>query len=111
MLNITSLAEGAVPEGSEVLGDLVMSTCFKPISGRVDQAAGLIFRVQDGGNYHILRANALEANVNFHKYAGGRRALLKEGSAAVRSGEWQELSVEVAGGLLTGELVVEATPQ
>jgi hypothetical protein len=95
------------------MGDLVMSTRFKPISGRVDQAAGVIFRVQDAGNYYILRANALEGNVNLYRYAGRRRSLIKEGSAEVRSGEWQELSVEVAGnrfrGLLNGVPVVEAT--
>ncbi|HEY3058267.1 MAG TPA: hypothetical protein VGL99_04755 [Chloroflexota bacterium] len=34
-----------------------LSTRFKPISGRIDQAAGRIFRLQDGGNYYILRAN------------------------------------------------------
>ncbi len=96
----------AIALGDAVLGDLVMSTRFKPISGRVDQAAGLIFRVQDGSNYYILRANALEGNVNIYKYASGRRSLINEGSAEVRSGEWQELSVEVAGnqfrGLLNG---------
>ena len=103
----------AIALGEAVLGDLVMSSRFKPISGRVDQAAGLIFRIQDGGNYYILRANALEGNVNLYKYAGGRRSLLKEGPAEVRSGEWQELRVEVAGnhfrGLLNGVPVVEAT--
>jgi hypothetical protein len=97
--------------GSAVFGDLIMATRFKPISGVVDQAAGLIFRVQDADNYYILRANALEGNVNFYKYASGRRSLLKEGSASVRSGEWQELRVEVVGnymsGFLNGEPVVE----
>ena len=55
----------AIALGEAVLGDLVMSSRFKPISGRVDQAAGLIFRVQDSANYYILRANALEGNVTF----------------------------------------------
>jgi hypothetical protein len=103
----------ALALGDAVLTDLVMTTRFKPISGRVDQAAGLIFRVQDAGNYYILRANALEANVNFYKYASGRRSLMKEGSADVRSGEWQELRLEVSGsqfrGFLGGALVVEAS--
>ena len=62
------------------LDDVVMTSRFKPISGRVDQAAALIFRVQDGSNYYILRANALEGNVNLYKYASGRRSLIKEGS-------------------------------
>jgi hypothetical protein len=50
--------------------------------------------------------------VNFYEYASGRRSLIKEGSTEVRSGEWQELSVEVAGnhfrGLLNGVPVVDA---
>jgi hypothetical protein len=93
--------------------DVIMSTRFKPISGVVDQAAGLLFRIQDADNYYILRANALEGNVNFYKYASGRRSLITEGRATVASGQWQELRVEVVGrqfrGFLNGELVVEAT--
>jgi hypothetical protein len=96
-----------------VLDDLVMTTRFKPVLGRVDQAAGVIFRAQDANNYYILRANALEGNVNLYKYASGRRSLIKEGSARVNSGEWQELQVRVVGnrftGLLNGVPVVEAT--
>jgi hypothetical protein len=93
--------------------DLVMSTRFKPISGRVDQAAGLIFRIQDKDNYYILRANALEGNVNFYKYASGRRSALQESAANVVANEWQELRVEVVGtefrGYLNGRQVVEAS--
>jgi hypothetical protein len=96
-----------------VLDDVVMTSRLKPISGRVDQAAGLIFRIQDGSNYYILRANALEGNVNLYKYASGRRSLIKEASVNVNSGEWQELQVEVIGnhfrGPLNGAPVVEAT--
>ena len=36
-----------------VYTDVVLSTRFKPISGRTDQAAGLIFRIQDKDNYYI----------------------------------------------------------
>jgi len=99
--------------GEAVYDNLVMSTRFKPISGRTDQAAGLIFRVQDKDNYYILRANALENNVNLYKYAGGRRSLIKERAASVPGNQWQELRVEVVGnhlsGYLDGQLVVEAT--
>lgn len=99
--------------GDVIYTDLVQSTRFKPISGRTDQAAGLIVRVQDKDNYYILRANALEHNVNFYKHAGGRRSVLKEASATVPSGQWQELRVEVVGnrlrGMLNGQLVVETT--
>src|SRR5207248_9259858 len=54
--------------------DLTLPTPFKPISGKDDQAGGLIFRVQDKDNYYILRANALEDNVNFYIYRAGRRS-------------------------------------
>ncbi len=43
--------------------DLTLVAHVKPISGKEDQAGGLIFRVQDKDNYYILRANALEDNV------------------------------------------------
>jgi hypothetical protein len=33
---------------------MVMSTRFKPISGMVDQVAGLLFRIQDADNYYTL---------------------------------------------------------
>jgi hypothetical protein len=85
---------------------------FKPMSGRVDQAAGVISRVQDKDNYYIVRANVLETNVNLYKYAGGRRSGIKDGSAKVAQGQWQELRLEVLAdklrGFLNGQLVVEA---
>ena len=101
----------ALSLGDPVFGDVVVTTRFKPISGREDRAAGLLFRIQDPDNYYILRANALENNVNFYKYAGGRRSSLKEAKAHVASGEWQELRVEAVGnrfrGFLNGQQVVE----
>ncbi|HEV8654004.1 MAG TPA: family 16 glycoside hydrolase [Candidatus Limnocylindria bacterium] len=103
----------ALALGSGVYGDLTITIRFKPISGKVDQAAGVISRVQDKDNYYILRANVLETNVNLYKYAGGRRSGIKDGSAKVAQGQWQELRLEVSGnmlrGFLNGQLVVEAT--
>src|SRR5262245_45587003 len=40
-----------------------LSVKFKAISGKGDQAAGLIWRYRDPDNYYITRANALENNV------------------------------------------------
>jgi hypothetical protein len=79
----------ALALGTMVYADLSMSTRFKPIGGRVDQAAGLTFRVQDDRNYYVLRANALERNVNFYRYSGGRRSPLAEGPIDVASARWQ----------------------
>ncbi|WP_243373298.1 family 16 glycoside hydrolase [Geotalea sp. SG265] len=93
--------------------DVTVTVKFKPISGSEDQAAGILFRIQDKDNYYILRANALENNVNIYRYKGGSRSAIKEGSIKVVSGKWQELRVEVKGnhirGFLNGELAVEAT--
>jgi hypothetical protein len=53
-----------------------LSVRFKPISGRVDQAAGLVWRYRDEDNYYIVRANALEDNVVLYKVENGRRSPL-----------------------------------
>jgi hypothetical protein len=96
-----------------VYTDVSVSTRFKPISGSIDRAAGIIFHVQDENNYYILRANALENNVDIRKYVNGRRITLKITSIEVLAGQWQELRVEVVGnqiqGFLNGELVVETS--
>lgn len=93
--------------------DVEVSTGFKTLSGKEDQAAGIIFRVQDKDNYYIMRANALEDNVILFKYVRGSRSSIKEGSVKVAKGVWQELRVYVRGslirGYLNGKLVVEAT--
>jgi hypothetical protein len=102
----------ALTLSDKIYTDVSVSTRFKPISGNEDRAAGIIFRVQDNDNFYILRANALEDNVNIYKYAAGSRHDLKDGSAKVVSGQWQELRVEVKAdrirGYLNGKLVVEA---
>jgi hypothetical protein len=98
---------------SKPYADLTLVTRFKPISGQTDRAAGLVFRVQDKDNYYILRANALENNVNFYIYRGGVRSTLKGGNSPVASGAWQELRVEVQGnqfrGFLNDQQVADAT--
>ncbi len=65
---------------STIYEDLDVTTHFEAISGTEDQAAGIIFRVQDKDNYYILRANALEDSVNLYKYTGGSDAR-RSGSA------------------------------
>lgn len=84
--------------------DVVLSVRFKPISGSVDQAAGLVWRYQDERNYYIVRANALEGNVVLYKVQDGKRTDLKPvgawpltygKKAVVPSGQWSSLKVEV----------------
>ena len=84
--------------------DAAVEASFKPISGREDQAAGIIFRIQDKDNYYILRANALEDNVNIYKYVRGRRIFIKGANAKVSSNKWHRLGVEVTGSRIRGSL-------
>jgi hypothetical protein len=93
--------------------DLSLVTRFKPISGKEDQAGGLIFRVQDKDNYYIARGNALEDNVIFFIYVAARRSQLKAADAPVKNGVWHELRVDVRGNAFTasldGKQVVDVT--
>ena len=53
-----------------------LSVEFKPISGKVDQAAGLVWRYRDENHYYIVRANGVEDNVVLYKVEGGKRTSL-----------------------------------
>lgn len=87
--------------------DLDLSVRFKPVSGRVDQAAGLVWRYRDQDNYYIVRANALEDNVVLYKVENGKRIdlpLKGEGrtygkKADVPAGQWSTLRVIATGAL------------
>lgn len=86
--------------------DVVVSVKFKPLSGKVDQAAGIVWRYKDKDNYYIVRANALENNVVLYKVENGKRTDLKPIGAGlfaygkktkVLQGQWSELRVAAQG--------------
>lgn len=70
---------------------------FKPLSGREDQAGGVVWRWKDGDNYYVARANALEDNVSLYYTQGGRRTTLKYVDAPVARNQWHVLRVEFQG--------------
>jgi hypothetical protein len=81
---------------------------FKPVSGAVDQAGGLVWRYRDKDNYYIVRANALEQNVVLYKLENGKRSDLDPKGmgagaygrkARVPSGAWSTLRVTARGQL------------
>ena len=76
------------------LADGYVEVKFKPVSGREDQAGGVVWRWQDGDNYYVARANALENNVSLYYTAGGRRNTLKYVDAQVPGNAWHTLRVE-----------------
>ena len=55
------------------LKDGFVEVKFKPISGKEDQAGGVIWRCKDADNYYIARANANEDNVCIYYTVKGRR--------------------------------------
>lgn len=78
--------------------DGTVSIRFKPISGRVDQAGGVVFRAKDKDNFYIARANAHENNVSIYVTQNGERKTLKYwDDVPVPLGEWHELTVEAEG--------------
>ena len=91
-----------------VAADVDVSVRVKPISGRVDQAAGLVWRYQNADNYYLVRANALENNVVAYKVENGKRTDLPvKGKGrtygqkvAVPSGQWSTLRIVASGPLI-----------
>jgi 3-keto-disaccharide hydrolase len=79
------------------LADGHVEVKFKPVSGREDQAGGVVWRWQDSNNYYVARANALENNVSLYYTAGGRRNTLKYVHAPVPGNTWHTLRVEFSG--------------
>ncbi len=86
----------AVLDGFEAK-DVEISVSFKPVAGEVDQAAGLMVRLQDGDNYYIARANALENNVRLYKVVDGRRQQFAGVDVPVPNGRWQTLALRIEG--------------
>jgi hypothetical protein len=70
---------------------------FKALSGKEDQAGGLVWRWKDGDNYYVARANALENNVSLYYTANGRRNTIKYVDAPVPGNVWHALRVDFSG--------------
>ncbi len=93
--------------------DVDLSVRFKTVSGSVDQAGGLMFRLKDANNYYVVRANALENNYRLYHVVNGRRSQFAGANFKVTSREWHELRVEAVGNKITcyydGNKKIEAT--
>jgi hypothetical protein len=77
--------------------DVELGVSFTPIAGKIDQAAGLIFRVKDTNNYYVARANALENNVNLYHVVKGVRRQIAGANVPVLTGKTQQLGVRIEG--------------
>ena len=82
-----------------------VSVRFKPVSGNVDRAAGIVWRYRDENNYYLVRANALEGNIVLYKVEEGRRTSLAPAGRSgghgvevlVPAGRWSTLRVAFMG--------------
>jgi hypothetical protein len=74
-----------------------VTVAFKPVSGRVDQAAGIAVRMKDSDNDDVARANALEGNVRLYKVVGGKRIQFAGTDVRIPAGQWQTLGLGVQG--------------
>lgn len=94
------------------LKNVDLSIRFKPISGKLDRAAGLILRARDADNYYVVRANALEHNVRLYRVVNGRRTLFAGSDVKVATAAWQTLRIKAEGSrfavYLDGKLLFEA---
>jgi hypothetical protein len=85
---------------------------FKPLSGKEDQAGGVVWRWKDGNNYYVARANALENNVSLYYTADGARKTIQYVKAPVAPNKWHTLRVIYKGDAirvaLDGKTYIEA---
>ena len=83
------------------MADGFVEVKFKPVSGKEDQAGGVIFRVKDKDDYYIARANALEDNVVLFHTLRGHREQVKSVDVKVASQQWHKLRAEFRGPHIT----------
>jgi hypothetical protein len=74
---------------------------FKAVGGRIDRAGGIAVRLADPDNYYVLRANALEDNVNFYRVVQGTRREIHGVSVKVTSDQWHTLGLHAEGDRFT----------
>ncbi len=83
------------------LKDGFVEVKFKSVSGKEDQAGGVIWRAVDANNYYVARANALEDNVTIYHTIKGKRTEKKRTSMKVASNVWHTLRVDFHGSHFT----------
>jgi hypothetical protein len=81
----------------ETFGDFTFTTRFKTVSGKVEQMAGIVFRVQNETNFYVVRASSLGNTFRFYKVVNGERGTILGPEIPIPSGTWHEMAVECKG--------------
>jgi len=80
------------------LRDGDVSVRIKAVSGREDQAGGVVFRYRDPNNYYLARENALQHNVAILKVENGQtRQITPAVPHDISANTWNILKVSVRG--------------
>jgi hypothetical protein len=77
--------------------DVSVTVQFKPVSGTMDQAAGVIVRFQDPNHFYIARADALKNEIQLVTVTNGAHHPLARADHTVLTGEWHTLRLVVQG--------------
>jgi hypothetical protein len=77
--------------------DVTLSVRAKPISGRVDQGFGMVWRYKDANTYYITRCNADEDNCTIYHTVAGHRRPFQNKPIKVAKNTWHTLKLEAAG--------------
>ena len=88
----------------ETFGDFQVSFRFKTVSGKVEQMAGFVFRVQDPDNFYVVRASSLGGTFRFYKVIKGKRTTPLGVELKIPSGMWHEMKVSSAANKIVAEL-------
>lgn len=95
----------AVAREEPPAGDVELSVRFYPISGKIDQGAGIAFGIAPDGSYWGVRANALEDNIlYFHVVKGKRTVLDNVRNVPTPTATWHTLVVRIVGKKLEASL-------
>ena len=88
----------AVAQGIEDFREGEIAVRFKPLEGRIDQGAGILFNLKPNGDYLTIRANALENNLVLWQFVHGKRSSVKwirNTTTATR--QWHDLKLNIRG--------------
>lgn len=74
--------------------NVTVSMQFKALSGKGDQAAGIVWRYRDKDNYYVTRCNALENDCSMYRVVDGRRRPFQTKHTRVAPNVWHTLVLE-----------------
>jgi hypothetical protein len=93
--------------------DVTLSVRARPLSGRVDQGFGLVWRYRDANNYYVTRCNAREDNCRVYHLVNGSRRQFGTQDLKVATNTWHTVKVQVSGNsfvvFMDGNRVFDAT--